>query len=255
LKAAPISFSAACMVLVQRVEKFGIQSTSPPLSLSLSLSHFLSLSLSLSVSVGLGFEIRSLNSGSRACKAGDPYLSHTSSPFFSDYFGRWGSCELFVWSWPKIRILQISVSQVARILGMNHWHQAHPSLLTQSLVKISPQIWHKAFWVYWTITSLIKHLHSQIFWWKVKRKYIRQFKSASYSTPCTKTSPCKSLIITHKHRSALLSLISNNWCKRVLLVLHVSTKVYYLISLLFLCFSKHSCHCKHFLFFSSHIGT
>jgi hypothetical protein len=51
------------------------------------------------------------------------HLSHTSNPFCSGYFG--GEVLQTICSgWSQTKILLISVSQVARITGMSHWHLA-----------------------------------------------------------------------------------------------------------------------------------
>jgi hypothetical protein len=63
-----------------------------------------------------------LNQGLQACKEALYYLSHTSSTFFSGYFGDGVSQTICPgWSWAVI--LPVSAFQVARILGISHLHQ------------------------------------------------------------------------------------------------------------------------------------
>jgi hypothetical protein len=50
-------------------------------------------------------------------------LSHDANPFCSGYFGV-GISQTICPDWPKTTILPISVSQVARIAGISHWHPA-----------------------------------------------------------------------------------------------------------------------------------
>jgi hypothetical protein len=50
-------------------------------------------------------------------------LSHTSSPFYSAYFGDGAGSRLFQTicpGWPRTAILLISASQIARITGVSH---------------------------------------------------------------------------------------------------------------------------------------
>jgi hypothetical protein len=63
-----------------------------------------------------------------------PYcLSHTCTPFSSGYFGVLWT----IWPvWPQTSILPISASQVARIIGMNHWHMAMNIFLSKNI-----QVW------------------------------------------------------------------------------------------------------------------
>jgi hypothetical protein len=49
------------------------------------------------------------------------YLRHTSSPFFSGYFGD-GILQTICPGWPQTVIFSISTSQVAKITGLSHWH-------------------------------------------------------------------------------------------------------------------------------------
>jgi hypothetical protein len=64
--------------------------------------------------VGLRFELRASHLQSRY------HLSHNSIPFCSGYFGDGISRNSYLgWSWTTI--LQISISQVARITSVSHW--------------------------------------------------------------------------------------------------------------------------------------
>jgi hypothetical protein len=61
------------------------------------------------------------------------YLSHASSPFCSGYFEDrifWTICP----GWPWISVLLLSASQIARIIGMSHWHSASYRVLNKSLM-------------------------------------------------------------------------------------------------------------------------
>jgi hypothetical protein len=60
-----------------------------------------------------------LNSGLHACKVDILPLEHTSSTFFSVYFGDGVSRTVHL-SWPQIATLLISASQITRIIGMSH---------------------------------------------------------------------------------------------------------------------------------------
>jgi hypothetical protein len=51
------------------------------------------------------------------------YLRHTSSPFCSGYFGDRVSQNICL-VWSQVAILLISLSQVAMITGVSHWHLA-----------------------------------------------------------------------------------------------------------------------------------
>jgi hypothetical protein len=63
-----------------------------------------------------------LNSGLHTCKAGGLLLEPYFSPFYFLIwlFWRQGTCDLFCPHCPWTTILLISVSQVARIIGMSH---------------------------------------------------------------------------------------------------------------------------------------
>jgi hypothetical protein len=50
------------------------------------------------------------------------YLSHTSSPFCSSYFGNGGVSWTICPGWPRTVTLLISASQVAKIVGMSLCH-------------------------------------------------------------------------------------------------------------------------------------
>jgi hypothetical protein len=63
-------------------------------------------------------------------------LNHTSSPFWFWLFWRWGPHELCAWVGFKLLILQISVSQVARIIGMSLWHPADTQILQEKKLQI-----------------------------------------------------------------------------------------------------------------------
>jgi hypothetical protein len=55
-------------------------------------------------------------------------LSHAYSPFFCcGYFGD-GASSTICLGWPLTRILLISASQVARIIGVSHQHSARKKL-------------------------------------------------------------------------------------------------------------------------------
>jgi hypothetical protein len=64
--------------------------------------------------VGLGFELRASGLAKQAFYC----LSHTSSPFYSGYFGGRVS-QIVCPGWPQIEILLILASQVARITGVS----------------------------------------------------------------------------------------------------------------------------------------
>jgi hypothetical protein len=63
----------------------------------------------------LGFELRP------SCLLGRYHLSHTSSPFYPDYFGD-GIWRTICLDWPQTSILLILASHVASITDVNHWH-------------------------------------------------------------------------------------------------------------------------------------
>jgi hypothetical protein len=65
-----------------------------------------------------------LNLGLRPCKAHALCLSHTSSPFFSGYFGD-RILRTICLGWPWTSIFPISASQVARITSVHHWSPDH----------------------------------------------------------------------------------------------------------------------------------
>jgi hypothetical protein len=50
-------------------------------------------------------------------------LNHSSSSFFSGYFGGGVSRNICL-AWPPTSILPISAFQVARITGVSHWRLA-----------------------------------------------------------------------------------------------------------------------------------
>jgi hypothetical protein len=49
------------------------------------------------------------------------HLSHTCGSFCSGYFGE-GISQIFCLGWSIIMILLISVSHVAKIIGVSHWY-------------------------------------------------------------------------------------------------------------------------------------
>jgi hypothetical protein len=63
---------------------------------------------------------RGLNSGFYTYKAGALLIESTCSPFCSHYFG--GGVSQTLLGWHPTVILPISASQVARIIGVSHWH-------------------------------------------------------------------------------------------------------------------------------------
>jgi hypothetical protein len=81
--------------------------------------------------VGLGFEFRI--SGFWAWVPALYHLNHTSSSFCSDYFGH-GMLQTICPHWPWTAILQISVSQVARVTSMNHQCPANNDFLINTMV-------------------------------------------------------------------------------------------------------------------------
>jgi hypothetical protein len=56
------------------------------------------------------------------------YLSHTSSPFCSGYFGDGGLANYL--GWPRTLILLILASQIARIIHVSHLHPANTQFLS-----------------------------------------------------------------------------------------------------------------------------
>jgi hypothetical protein len=85
-----------------------------PLCLAQSCYLFFSFFL-----MGLGFELKELHFANQKLY----HMSHTSSPFCSSYFGD-GDSRTICPGWPQTLILTISASQVARIIGVSHWHPA-----------------------------------------------------------------------------------------------------------------------------------
>jgi hypothetical protein len=64
------------------------------------------------------------------------HLSHTSSPFYSGYFKdgvSWTICP----GWLPTEILQISASQVARIIGMSHQHSLKKTVFSLSFADLT----------------------------------------------------------------------------------------------------------------------
>jgi hypothetical protein len=80
------------------------------------VSYFLSASLYLFI---IYWWDCGLTSGLWACKASALLLSHTSSPFFSGYFGD-GILRIICLGWLQTVILPISASQVARITDVTN---------------------------------------------------------------------------------------------------------------------------------------
>jgi hypothetical protein len=66
------------------------------------------------VLVGLGFELKASH-----------LQSHTSSPFFSGYFGDVGVSPSICPGWPHTIILPVSTLKVARITGVDYWCLTH----------------------------------------------------------------------------------------------------------------------------------
>jgi hypothetical protein len=80
----------------------------------------------LSFLVGLGFDL-SFELAKQALYC----LSHTCSPFRSDYFGDEVSSTICL-GWPPTLILLISASEITRIKHMSHW--CHCFFFTQGLI-------------------------------------------------------------------------------------------------------------------------
>jgi hypothetical protein len=56
-------------------------------------------------------------------------LIHGSSPFSCVHCGAYGDSQTICLGWPRISILLISVSQVARIIGGRSYHYWQESIL------------------------------------------------------------------------------------------------------------------------------
>jgi hypothetical protein len=83
------------------------------------------------VLVRLGFELRA----SVFAKQTLYYLSQASSPLYLGYL-EMGVSQTICPDWPWTLILPISTFQVARIIGMSHWHLAYFILFINFLKKV-----------------------------------------------------------------------------------------------------------------------
>jgi hypothetical protein len=75
--------------------------------------------------------------------------THTPSPLYSGYFGDRVSQTICL-GWPQAMILQISASQLARIIGMSHWCLSGSRfiyLFLKGYESIKRTIWEEDPWV------------------------------------------------------------------------------------------------------------